>query len=99
MDTIDLFAVDLDQPIETLARWYNEFNCWKWPSDLLDLKPEWYEIEGNGYPPQIYRCAAYIRPLMRAIDDKIGHKECLRWHHLHNLGRTDQEFEQWWQGY
>lgn len=94
---IDLFAVDLDQPTETLARWWNQFNHWDWPPELADLKPP--EPLSRDHEEKITLKEYHlIWPIMRAIEEKITFKECLRWAHTHNLGSTDAEFEQWWAG-
>jgi hypothetical protein len=94
---IDLFAVDLNQPTEVLARWWNTWNCWGWPEDLPRLKPfGWDELpiadRDAGFDKH-----TYIWPVMHAIQDRIGMKECLRWHHIHNLNKTNRQFEEWYQ--
>jgi hypothetical protein len=89
-DPIDLWAVDLDKPVEVLARYWNEFNCWSWPEELLSLKPEGYD------DMPLSERHIIIRPAMHAISDKVPEKELLRYHHLHNLSRTETEFEAWW---
>lgn len=35
---------------------------------------------------------------LEAIKKRIGRKEILRWHHLHNLNRTQEQFDGWWEG-
>jgi hypothetical protein len=87
---VDLFEIDFDQPVETLARWYCEFNRWEWPGELVHLKPE-------DYPGTSMQEAAHaIWGVMRHIEGKIGEKECLRWHWLNNLQRTNEAFEHWY---
>lgn len=37
-----------------------------------------------------------IRPIIEEIKRRIGDKEILRYHHLHNLGKSNEDFETWW---
>lgn len=82
--------------IEKLARWANILNGWKWPDDLpgkplgFDMMPA-YLYSGECKISQY----AIISPLCALIAVLIGEKEILRWHQVHNLGRTDEEFEVW----
>src|SRR5262245_4932346 len=83
--------------VRLLARWWNSLNTWEWPRDLpgkpegFDELPAWVGEEKDE-PTK----SKAIRPIMQAISDEIGHKECLRWLHLNKLGKRDEEFEQWW---
>lgn len=38
----------------------------------------------------------YIFPYCAAMNRIVPEKELLRYHHIHNLGRTNEEFEKWW---
>ncbi len=38
----------------------------------------------------------YISPLCRAIENVVPRKELLRYHNIHNLGKTNEEFETFW---
>ena len=93
--------INLSKPIETLARWWNTLNCWEWPEDLPG-KPENFENMAryftldNPQQGKIWTKFDVISPINKAIKAKIGKKECLRYHHIHNIGRTNDEFEQWW---
>jgi hypothetical protein len=84
-----------------LARWYSTLNLWEWPADLTG-KPEGFDelpdvIKGkadqwNGYGSKAF----YTSYLCRMILQKIGAKETLKYHHLHNLKRSRLQFEWWW---
>lgn len=37
-----------------------------------------------------------LKPYTDFIASKIGMKECLRWHHIQNLSKSNREFEVWW---
>lgn len=79
-------TIDLDQDTNTLARWANTLNKWTWPDDLPG-KPENFDtFQGDA-----------IAPIMKEIKQRIGDKEILRYHHLHNLKRSNEDFETWWQ--
>ena len=96
MEAFDLFNLDLDQPVTTLARWYDDLNGWRWPHDLQPA-PEGYTDDQAGWEkwPRERR-QRHIRPIMRAIAARVPHQERLRYAHIHRLGRTDAEFEKWW---
>jgi hypothetical protein len=86
---------------EQIARWWNILCGWQWPDDLPG-KPEGFDAWCNFFPlgdgRRLTEANRYnvVDPLMRLLEAMIGAKECLRWHHLHNLQRTDEEFEEWW---
>lgn len=81
---------------QTLAKIYNNLNHWEWPNELgengiYNRVPEYDKDNKNTMTK--YNISG---PIMKEIENKIGTKECLRWHHLNNLNRTNWQFEQWW---
>lgn len=80
------------QDTETLARWYSTLNRWKWPDDFptLEVVPKGFGIMSleEAMPRRQYAMAYIVA--------KIGQKECLRYHHIHDLNRSPEEFEDWW---
>lgn len=90
-----------ETPTETLARWHNTINGWEWPDDLPS-KPEGFDEmpyyflrdDPRRYTEPCKFTASWL--VAKRIEGIIGEKECLRWHHLHNLGRTNEQFEKWW---
>lgn len=87
---IDLFAINLDQPQLTLARWWSELNHWKFPAELIDLQPEGWNTW------TIDQMHDFIRPLMHELRARVPKKELMRYHWRVNIARTDAEFEEWW---
>jgi len=89
------------QSVETLARWSSTLNNWRWPSDMIG-KPigfdnlKWYLHCDDKRKGREKTRHDFISPVMKKIEEIIGDKECLRWHHLNNLKRTNEEFEKWW---
>lgn len=83
---------------EKLARWSCTLNHWEWPEDLPG-KPEGFDDfpniikDGEDLLPNKYDWTGSI---MKSIEKRIGRKEVLRWHHLHNLNHTNEEFQNWW---
>lgn len=58
---------------------------------FLGLPASWRASSSN----QISQRDA-IRLALIAIRQRIGDKEILRYHHVHNLKKTDEDFEAWW---
>ena len=69
---------------ERMIEMDNELNSWGWPEEL-------------GAVPESEKRREGIRRTVRSrIESEVGHKARLRYHHIHNLHRTEQEFEDWW---
>ncbi len=73
-----------------LAEIWNEANRWKWPEDLGVEPDGWEDMD-------IDEQAKILAPITIKIKKMIGEKEILRYHHLINLCRTNEEFERWWE--
>jgi hypothetical protein len=76
-------------------------NSWHW-SLLLGEKPEWWDSLTEWHKFKLLRFIKpskhdVIKPIMREIASVVSHKTMLRYHHTHNLKRTEEQFEQWWQ--
>lgn len=85
---------------EILCEIYQKVNSFQWDSRLGE-KPEMFDSlpEFNWKWYHIFRKETkwkYVRPICQAITAIVGEKELLRYHHIHNLGKTDEEFEQFW---
>lgn len=94
-------AILQDGDAKKLARWYSVLSGYQWPDDL-DGKPEGFDelpnvIKGEPYEwNHVGSKAFYTSFLNRLILQKIGAKETLKYHHMHNLKRSRLQFEWWW---
>lgn len=59
----------------------NRYDCW--PAELEEIPSE--------------RREAHRNELRSMVEVRVGRRALLRYHHLHNLHRTEQEFEDWWE--
>lgn len=78
-----------DMPYQTKLEVYDRLNCREWPA-VLGKPPEGFETMN------VEQKLAEVEPIMQQIEMEIGKKAVLRYHQKHNLGRTDQQFEDWW---
>lgn len=79
-------------PKSSLVRIKDEMNHWNWPEELGEAPAGWEAMTMD---------EKFKHPKFRAIcselDSHVFEKASLRYHHIHNLGRTEEEFEDWWQ--
>lgn len=93
-------AIIEDNDVQKLARWFTTLSEYRWPEDLVG-KPGGFDelpkvFKGQPYEWNKYGSKAfYVHFLNQLILNKIGAKETLRYHHLHNLKRSRLQFE-WW---
>lgn len=59
----------------------SSYDCW--PAELEEVPNE--------------KRDAYRTELFRIIESRVGSRALLRHHHIHNMHRTEQEFEDWWE--
>lgn len=76
-----------DLTTEDLCRIYHKCNVWEWPSELGE-KPKGYDKLPN-FPN-------WFQDLFHITTKHDSEKELLRYHHIHNLKCTNDEFEMWW---
>ncbi len=81
---------------------YNNLNFWNWDSRLGKKPKRWDKMYNFKYkfyqkiiPIKTKSC--FISPILKEIRQIVSEKELLRYHHINNLGKTDYEFEIWWQ--
>lgn len=97
--------VDIEQfSEEELLEIEDQLNVWLWPQQL-GKEPEcwtrmpdfdrrkWYQRICNHYIPSRFDAA---RAILSRIHRKLGDRKILRYHWLHNLGRTEEEFNEWY---
>ena len=93
---MNIIIIDQNKLIE----WYSKFNHGEWPEDFLSPKPdvwdELYNIKRRTDPNNIAYKYLVTRPIMNMIEAVVPKKELLRYHHVHNLDRTKEQFEEWW---
>lgn len=86
---------------EELCEAYSVLNSWEW-YDGFGNKPDGFDdmpqYRQTVKEKLFHRPARtdYIDPYFKAISDSVPEKELLRYHHIHNLGHTNEEFESWW---
>lgn len=78
-----------DMSNNDLARIGDALNGYEWPDDLPGKPEGWEEMNFDERDP-------WVEPILHSIKDQLGQKALLRYHHKVNLGKTDQEFEDWW---
>lgn len=86
--------------VEMMARWYNTLNVWEWPDDLPGKDVVGWDSlpQGTCTDDEIIgttKCTV-ITQINNMLVGRIGEKECLRWWHIHEIKRTNAEFEEWW---
>ena len=82
--------------VAVLARWANILNSWEWPTDFPVEKPVEFDSlpsRNTSLPADKYRL---LTPYVRVIESLISRREILRDWHLNTLGRTEEQFDEWW---
>jgi hypothetical protein len=80
----------------TLAKIWCTINGWEWAEELGNKPEGWDNMLNYTNKDDKGTKSEIITPIMNIIQDKIGHKECLRYHNVVELNYTNQEFEDWW---
>ena len=70
----------------------NALNHWEWPTELGEAPIGW---EGMTDEERIHN--SKYRAVRDILEITIPRKTRLRYHHIHNIGRSEAEFEDWWQ--
>ena len=96
MDYLELQMAGMKK--EKLAEWGDIFNSWEWPDDFITTKPsDWDNLSLWDNEDKTSRTKYLVsKPYTNAIRNIIGEKECLRYHHIHNLKMKNYQFEIWW---
>ena len=87
--------------VEQLCEIESILSGWEWDERLGKRPKGWYRI------PKYYRDPFRERffqtrfkinyPIVQQIEKRIGKKKILEYHWMHNLGRTKEEFENWYE--
>ena len=84
-----------------LCEIYDTLQSWEW-DERIGAKPQGFdELPNYNYKLRHKLLKPktkedYINPVIAAIEKTVPRKELFRYHHLHNLKRTNEEFERWW---
>lgn len=89
--------MNLNHPVKVLAEIWNTLNVWEWHEKAGEKPENFDELPDFSRDKDVESKYTYVSPIINEIINKIGYKECLRWHHIHNLSRTNDEFEDWWE--
>lgn len=81
---------------DELCEIYNNLNHWKWDERLGEIPNGFYDLPNFLKRPYGECKQRYISPFMREIERVVSQHDLLRYHHICNLERTEEEFEQWW---
>lgn len=76
-------------PHEDICRIGHLLNQYEWPDDLPGKPRGWDDM---GYEER----SKISIEIFRFIQMHVGEKALLRYFHKTELGRTDQQFEDWW---
>lgn len=79
----------LKLPHEDICRIGHLLNQYEWPDDLPGKPRGWDDM---GYEER----SKISIEIFRFIQMHVGEKALLRYFHKTELGRTDQQFEDWW---
>lgn len=76
----------------TLAKMYNEMNVFMWPDEILEYAPDNLDKLGayELYDMDIFQS------FTDALDDMLSEYEKMEYLHLYMLGRTKEEFDEYW---
>lgn len=77
-------------PMEDLPEVWSRINHFEWDARLGEMPDGWENMsipEKHQVTRDIYSC----------IESRSSNKELLRYHHKVELGRTDQQFDDWWE--
>lgn len=87
-------------PIQELCEIYNKTNSWNWDTRMGDEPDDWWQLVFSGIGCWKEKCTitrhSYLKPINDYIRNVVSEKELLRYHHINNLHRTNEEFEMWW---
>lgn len=79
-----------------LCNIYERLNNWEWDNRLGEM-PENFNHLPNTKGTNVRSKDKYIKPYMVEIRKRVPVHDLLKYHHLYNLLRTEEEFERWWE--
>lgn len=95
----------LKTPTDRFPEIFDSLNSWHW-HECLGEQPEGWEKIPNYEKPSLFGFWRannvtkhdIINPINRFIEKVTGEKELLRYHHIHNLEKNNEQFEAWYDG-
>jgi len=107
---VDRATIELNKvPENEWMSIYDNLNDWTWDDRLGEKPDDWDTMRHVKYRKILWHTSFYfvnhkartlcniICPIQDYVESCVGKKAILRYHHIHNLGRTNQEFEDWWE--
>lgn len=85
---------------EDLCEIYDKISSWEWDERIgqkpknFDNMPLWKE---HFWQRKVHTRFFYLEPIYKQIKHKVGEKKLLHYHHIHNLHRTEEQFQEWWE--
>ena len=79
-------------PRELLLEIHHRLNSWEWHPALGEAPEGWDDMSWKEKLP-------HVEYWMVRIEAVCSQKEILRYHHIHNLGKTPEQFEDWWDSF
>ena len=92
---LDVISRLEELPDEELCEIWNTINNWGWDSRMGEEPEGWSNLQLAGIRGERSR-NSYLGPINYYIHKAASDKALLRHHHIHNLHRTNEEFEEWW---
>lgn len=86
-------------PNDELCEIYDTISNWKWDERLGKIPENFYELPlytRIGIDKKGITRDTYLRPFCEEIRRIVSEHDLLKYHHLHNLNKTEDEFERWW---
>ena len=93
---IEILLAIRDADAETLCRWGNTLNVWRWPRDLPG-KPAGFDNRivyafETGLPDK----HSIISPLIRTLKGIVGEEAFTRYRWVKVLKKKPEDFDKWW---
>lgn len=85
---------------DELCEIFDRINSWQWDERLGEEPKNWDNMRRHRkwyQNPFKTTRGKIIKPIMLEIECRVGNKCLLKHHHLHNLGKTEEEFQEWWE--
>lgn len=89
-ELVQMEGILSELPYEKLLEIWSRMRIWLWPEELGTAPEGFCEM---GPDEKLY----HIHPWMELIEGMTSRKSRMRYLHIHELGRSEEQFEDWWQ--